>query len=73
MTEIDINNILVTASVITSLLFLAIFVVISVMLDYHWKKYIVDASQIQKIRIFYFGISLVLAILMIVILFAIVL
>lgn len=38
-------------------LVLPVFVIISVILNYHWTRYGISLGQIRKVRAIYFGVS----------------
>lgn len=71
MDKREIHQIL-TAIALVSFMFIAMFfTVVSIVLNYHWTKYGIEAGQIKKIKRLYFGIALTLGILMILMLLAI--
>lgn len=44
------------------ILVLLFFVVMTVVLNYHWNKYVLDKSKLRKARLLYFGIAGILII-----------
>ena len=55
-----VNQVLEPLSGIVFLVFLLIFIVVSVVLNYHWTHYGISADKIKKIRLWYFTVSAVL-------------
>jgi len=39
---------------------LVFFILITIILNYHWTRYGVDPEQLKRIRIIYFGVSILL-------------
>ena len=53
-------KILNSATPIAFLVLLIFFIVISIILNYHWTRYGIEEKNIQTVRMWYFGFSLIL-------------
>lgn len=69
MTEENLNQILYMGAPIALVLVLLVFVVMSVILNYHWGRYGVTAAGTRWVRRSYYGVSAVLFIIMLIGLF----
>jgi len=59
-----INQLLKPVSGILFLILVLIFVIVSIVLNYHWTNYGVTADKIRKVRTWYFSVSAVLLLIM---------
>lgn len=54
------NQFLYVGSFVVFLVLILLFATISAILNYHWVRYEISAENVKKIRLLYFGISLIL-------------
>ena len=71
MTNVPIEHFLKPISLIVFLFFAMVFIILSVILNYHWTNYEVTKEKLEKVRFWYFTISWTLILLMIACLIAI--
>lgn len=64
----QINRYLTLGALITFLLLLLFFIVLTIILEHHWKEYGVISEKMNRIRLWYFGVPLVLFFTMLIVL-----
>ncbi|MBT9169087.1 MAG: hypothetical protein DDT19_02439 [Syntrophomonadaceae bacterium] len=55
----DFNQIINVVVVLTLIAVVVSFIIISVVLNYHWSRYGISADKIKRVKRIYFGISAV--------------
>lgn len=64
----QLNQYLAIGALVTFLILLFAFIILSIILEHHWKLYGIMAENIKKVRLWYFGISSILLLTMLTVL-----